>query len=232
MTSRGKSVLLAISLLANVLLVGTLVVVVIVGIGVPSVLPTKKEAEQADRLVLALRCGDGDKDACAKSLAVDKDRCAAGDAQGCVLLGIAHQVGKAVPKDESAAVPFFVKACSLGDGNGCWYAGTSYLNGRGVARDVNRAVELLTKACDKGEKNGCLDLGEAHLRRTPPDKGQALDAYDRGCKLGYDWCCNRGRELRRSWTDEESKISLADRGGWYSRGRMLQVGERHGQQAR
>ena len=198
MATRGKEILLGLSLLGNIVLAGALVIVLFVGVGVPGVLPSEKETEQLDRLVLSLRCSDGDNDACEKARKHDQESCAKGDGQGCVLLGISYQVGKKVPKDEAAAVPLFLKACSLDDGNGCWYAGTCYLRGRGVAKDMDRAIELLTKACDKNEKNGCLDLGDAYRKKTPADTVRALQAYDKGCKLGYDWACNRARDLRKN----------------------------------
>jgi len=193
----GKDVALGISLLGNVVLFIALAAVVAhVKKGSRGVEPTSKEVDQMDRLVLQLRCGDGDQDACATSLRVDREQCADGIGHACVMLGIAHQVGKRAPKDEAAAVTYFEKGCDLGEGSGCWYAGSCHLQGRGTTKDVARAITLLTKACDKEEKNGCLDLGEAYQKRTPPDVPRALEAYDRGCKLDYDWCCNRARDLR------------------------------------
>jgi TPR repeat protein len=188
--------LLIASLLLNVVLVGWLLFGG--GARTRAVTPTAKETHALDGLVLAMRCGEGNREACAEKQARDRAGCDGGDGHACVLLGIASEVGREVAKDEAQAVKLYEKGCELGNGPGCWYAGSRHLQGRGTPRDVPLAISYLRRACDQSEKNGCLDLGDAYQALTPPDKASALAAYDRGCALGYDWACNRARDLRGS----------------------------------
>jgi uncharacterized protein len=156
--------------------------------------PEKNAAQNdVDHLLLQVQCGKGDKQACADVERIDQTECAGGRGHACTLLAIKFDN----KKEETKAAEMYVKACDLGDGSGCWYAGSRYVEGRGVPKDVLRGIELLEKACAKDEKNGCLDLGSAYARHlTPPDEAKALAAWDKGCGLGYDWCCNRAKELR------------------------------------
>jgi uncharacterized protein len=178
----------------DVALGGSLLLNVVLGVALVMRSHGKADAKgDVDHLLLQVQCGKGDKQACADVQRVDQEGCAAGKGHSCTLIAIGFDNAK----DEAKAAEMYVKACDLGDGSGCWYAGTRHVQGRGVAKDVPRGIELLEKACAKNEKNGCLDLGSAYARDlSPPDETKALAAWDKGCGLGYDWCCNRAKDLR------------------------------------
>jgi hypothetical protein len=108
--------LLIVSLLLNVALGGW---ILFRGRHSSSVAPTSKEVRTLDRLVLAMRCGEGNRDACAEKLARDRAGCDGGDGNSCVLLGIASEVGREVPKDDAQAFRLFSKGCDLKNASGC-----------------------------------------------------------------------------------------------------------------
>lgn len=186
---------LAVSICLNVIL-GAVVVYFLWHPPATSVKPRSKAAAEVDHLVLQVRCGKGDKQACQEVLETDISGCENGDGHSCTLLGIYHQGGKHVPKDEAQAAKYFEKACSLGDGAGCWYCGTTHQGGVGVPKNLDRAIELLKKACDKNQVNGCLSLGQAYERYEPPELDKALAAYERACKLKYETGCRWAERVR------------------------------------
>ncbi len=109
------------------------------------------------RLLDALACGKGDTAACQRTVATDHARCDRGEFQGCVLLGIAYQVGHSLPMDEALAVTYFRRACDGRDANGCWYLANCYEHGRGVTKDEAEARALDAKGCELGTDGNACD---------------------------------------------------------------------------
>ncbi len=155
---------------------------------------------QIDRLTDTMACSNGDNNACARNIAANQGRCESGDTQGCVLLGIMHQVGRTIPKDEARAVKYFEQACTANDANGCWYLGTCFEMGHGVAKDPTRALAHYQKGCDLGtDVNACQAVGALyeHGRGVALDKQRALQAYDRACAMrGGNYVCESAKRLR------------------------------------
>ena len=61
------------------------------------------------------------------------------------LAGI-YTKGEGVPKDNTAATKWFLKAAEQGDGAAEFSMGRKYLKGEGVAKDTTEAVKWLTKS--------------------------------------------------------------------------------------
>lgn len=165
-----------------------------------------RSAGQALELVNAIECGKGDEAACRENHTSREARCTAGDGQGCVLLGIEAQVGKAVPKDDATARKYFQRACDLKDANGCWYYGDALA--RSVPKDDAKAFLAYQKGCDLGgDVNVCDSLGEAYEygRGVAVDKTKALAAFDRGCSFGRPgakgFVCDHATKLRAAMAD-------------------------------
>jgi uncharacterized protein len=107
-----------------------------------------------------------------------QDRCARGDGESCVALGVAAIRGLGgVPRDLSRASELFGESCLRGYDPACdafldlrkalegapwdmrrvseYYLGQLHETGRGVARDVKRALQWYQEACKGGEPRGC-----------------------------------------------------------------------------
>jgi TPR repeat protein len=107
-----------------------------------------------------------------------QDRCARGDGDACVALGVAAIRGLGgVPRDLSRASELFGESCLRGHGPACeaflnlrkalagapwdlrrvseYYLGRLHETGRGVTRDAKLALQWYQEACQGGEPRGC-----------------------------------------------------------------------------
>jgi TPR repeat protein len=117
-----------------------------------------RDAEQAERY-FRLACEGGHENACDRvagaaspgireRAALSRQRCEAGDALGCVILGYLHQRGLGVPAAPRRALALFERACRAGEATGCRFLATMVQRGEGVRADAARAARLQRKACD------------------------------------------------------------------------------------
>ena len=81
-------------------------------------------------------------------------RCDAGDAEGCLELGLQ----RAEAGDAAGRVTAYHRACELGHALACNDLGTYFQGGEGVAQSDSKALQSYRRACDGGFALGCFNL--------------------------------------------------------------------------
>lgn len=133
-----------------------------------------------------------------------RERCAAGDADGCRFLGNSYEDGEGVTLDLSKAAEYFLKACDLGQAAGCMDLAIQYENGKGVPKDLSKAQAFYAKAvplyfsgCDSGHGQSCARLGNIYEAGYGglKDSQKAILFYRKGCELGHGGACANALRL-------------------------------------
>jgi hypothetical protein len=97
--------------------------------------------------------------------------CEDGEADACLVLANAYDVGGGVPASDATRNRWEERACALGSARGCAWLSRS-LDQRGPGHDPERAAQLRGKACDGGDVSVC--------------SGAAGDAFrDQDLELGF-----------------------------------------------
>lgn len=109
-----------------------------------------------------------------------------GDALAQYALGMAHDGGWGMPKDEAAAVVLYEKAARQGLAAAQFQLGLAFSEGRGVTANLGEAVAWYRKGAEQGEPMSQNNLGRSLFegRGVEQDKAQALLWYRRSAALG------------------------------------------------
>ncbi|WP_052956611.1 tetratricopeptide repeat protein [Photobacterium angustum] len=101
-----------------------------------------------------------------------------GDASAQFKLGVKHDFGQGVAKDDKQAVYWYQKSAMQGHAPAQYNLGVMYANGRGVAKDDKQAVYWYQKAAMKGLVESQFNLGNMYRngRGVPRSDKQAV--YD------------------------------------------------------
>ncbi|MFN4225111.1 MAG: tetratricopeptide repeat protein [Hyphomonas sp.] len=136
-----------------------------------------------------------EKDKAAREAASAK--CAKSDLEACFTLADMQRTGRGGGQDLKGAAKSYRKMCDGKDGRGC--AGLAYLTvqGRGVAENQAEGRALYKKACDYGDLSGCAAFGNMAYTGTGgrKDVTAGINALTRSCDRGYEWACERMRQL-------------------------------------
>jgi hypothetical protein len=141
----------------------------------------------------AMACQENRPRACKSLFTVQSNRCRDGVAQSCNELGLLLNDGRAVRRDDVAALANFERACALGLEAGCANAAT-------LRSGASPRGQALDSACAAGDARACTALGLRYLEGTAGsvDFGAARAALERGCTLGEGVACaNLGLMYRR-----------------------------------
>lgn len=98
----------------------------------------------------------------------------AGDGRGCYGLGLLHEKGLGVPKDDEKACTYFEKSAEMGVGRGYFQLGRRCWDGQHVKKDTNRARELYMKAFELGDGMGYVGLGQISTHLDEPNRTAIL----------------------------------------------------------
>ncbi len=90
-----------------------------------------------------------------------RERCEAGEADGCHALGRHLLYTRSAEMDLSGGVAALEKGCELGAQDSCVDRGWVYTSGLMGSIELDKGVALWTTACDAGAPTGCLALGRA-----------------------------------------------------------------------
>ena len=101
-----------------------------------------------------------------------KKTCAAGDMNGCTMLGSAYIDGKDLPADTARGLGLLRKACAANLPAACAGLGVIYLDGRIAPADPAAAERFLGQACDSNEKNSCQLLQQLAQKRAAAGGGR------------------------------------------------------------
>jgi TPR repeat protein len=94
----------------------------------------------------------------------------AGDGRGYYALGLLHEKGLGVTKDDEKACAYFQKSAEMGVGRGYFQLGRRCWDGQHVKKDANRVRELYMKAVELGDGMGCVGLGQMSMRLDEPNR--------------------------------------------------------------
>jgi TPR repeat protein len=130
----------------------------------------------------------------AKSFALAKRGCDAGEGQACMLLGYHHQDGLGGPWDPKLAVAAYVKGCDKGFGTACYNLSGMYLGAHGVPLDKAKGEQYAKLArsaweaqCKGSATRWCTNHGFALA--TAGDLANARKAHQRACDNGWRVGC-------------------------------------------
>jgi len=126
--------------------------------------------------------------------AIERPRCADGDAEGCNVLGL---VADARGRSREAA-RHYKEACDHAVPVGCSNLGELYADGRAVPRDARRAAGLFKRGCDGEDIAVCGRAGFLFEQGidAPRDLTKAAELYAKGCEtLHNPWFCERRKKL-------------------------------------
>lgn len=136
-----------------------------------------------------------EKDKVAREAALAK--CSATDIEACFTLADMQRTGRGGSQDLRGAAKTYKIMCDARDGRGC--AGLAYLTvqGRGVAENQTEGRALYKKACDYGDLSGCAAYGNMAYTGTGgrKDVTAGVNALTMACDRGYEWSCDRMRQL-------------------------------------
>jgi TPR repeat protein len=115
--------------------------------------------------------------------------CRGGDARGCALLGVIHEGGRGVARDEARSTDSYDRACGGGHLPSCLLLAS---RAEGPA-----AVAAYERACRGGSGYGCAAAAQHHARGVgvPSSVSRAGALFERGCRLGNPAACVMGAEL-------------------------------------
>jgi hypothetical protein len=142
----------------------------------------------------------------------------AGVAQAMIGLGIMHENGDGVEKDEKQALEWYRKAADRGHLDGMIYVGVMYENGTGVEKDEKMAVEWYRKAAEAGSPLGMSDLGTMYENGSGVEKDEqvAVEWYRKGAEAGSGHAMNNlGRVYDDGIGVERDQEQAAE---WYRKG--------------
>jgi uncharacterized protein len=171
------------------------------------------------------------------------EACALGDAGACSFAGRMWLDGRGVPRDEKRGIGLLVRACDGGVALAC-VVGVRWLGEPAHARDEPDAVDLRARleaehACLTGEPEACYQVGLLFYfgrNAFPRDRTRAVDAYERGCRLGAAQACNNlgdalaygdgvPRDVARSASMFDRACRMGEALGCANSGQMFERGE-------
>ena len=83
----------------------------------------------------------------------------------------------------------------------CRIAGIKYLKGYGVRQSESKGLKYLGMACNSGDVVACVRLGNylapriADIAPGRRSRDEAIDAYGKGCDLGWQPACDAYAKL-------------------------------------
>ena len=121
------------------------------------------------------------------------EACSLGDVGACSFAGRLWLDGRGVPRDEKRGLGLLARACDGGVALACVVAVRSL----GTGDDAD-AVDLRARlesehACLVGEAEACYEVGLLYYsghNALARDRSRAVEAYERGCRLGAAQACN------------------------------------------
>jgi len=101
-------------------------------------------------------------------------------------LGVMHEKGQGVPKDERKAVLCYEEAAAQGLAEAQFNLGAMYEEGRGVPKDERKAVLCYQQAADQGFANAQFNLGlmYANGEGIPKDERKAVEFFEKAAAQG------------------------------------------------
>jgi TPR repeat protein len=172
-------------------------------------------------------CVEGRGTACQSWVRLMNTWCYHGSGQSCIMLGLAMNEGRMLPRDSAEAGKdfahacelglrdgcadfhtivveskggFFQSACDRGDGESCFLLGSLYYAGKSIPKDPARAFALLQRSCSLGWWRGCSGLGECYRAGvgTAVDNAQAIEEFDKACQAGIASSCFSASSMYRA----------------------------------
>lgn len=115
--------------------------------------------------------------------------CRGGDGRGCAFLGLLHEGGRGVRRDEARSTASYDRACTAGHLPSCLLLAS---RAEGPA-----AVSAYERACRGGSGHGCAAAAQHHARGVgvPASVSRAGALFEQGCSLGNPAACVMGAEL-------------------------------------
>ena len=109
-----------------------------------------------------------------------------GDAEACLALAEAYELGKGVPQDNLEALKWVRKAAELGDAEACLALARAYEHGEGVPQDHLEALKWVRKAAELGNVIAYGLVGEMYQtgEGVPQDYLEAAKWYRKAAEQG------------------------------------------------
>ena len=110
----------------------------------------------------------------------------AGEVGAMYNMGRFYDTGRAVPKDEAAALEWYLRGANAGDRDSMYQAGMHFRDGRGADAIAEAAAIWFRKGAELGDPNAMLELGRSYWKGlgVPPDPAEAFRWYRKSAELG------------------------------------------------
>lgn len=137
-----------------------------------------------------------------KGMTFDERACARSETSpACRVLGVLLVTGQnGAPKDQQRGIAILEKSAKAGDAESEVLLAGMYASGNGVKVDQERSLFWSKLACAQGKADGCQLLGSVLVGRGGPGDNAAsvaaMDALDKGCRLGATDACPLAAQLK------------------------------------
>lgn len=142
--------------------------------------PFALAAEPAPRPPINFAAGTND------AIALEIQKCNAGDGQSCQDLGVKYKDGTGAARNPEQARIYFDKSCKLGVLVGCNDLAFLLARGDGGPIDTNAATVLLQQTCDRGLELACFNHA-VMVSAVNPARG--VELYRTACDMGAAQAC-------------------------------------------
>jgi uncharacterized protein len=121
----------------------------------------------------------------AQKFANTEQKAAGGDVRAWYILGLMHEQGFGVPRDNCQAALCYRKAADQGLVEAQYHLGSLYYHGQGVPKDLEQAAAWYTKAAEQGDTQAQAALGNmyVHGQGVPRDSAKAVYWHKKSLKL-------------------------------------------------
>ncbi|MAK63041.1 MAG: hypothetical protein CMK09_18890 [Ponticaulis sp.] len=125
-------------------------------------------------------------------------RCDSGEGLACAILGSRLQSGNDGEVDMAVARTAYKRACEIGHLSACPNIARFQRQGYGGPKDAAAARQSLILGCNGNDDDSCRTLGNMYKDGFggPQNYALAAEAYDKACKAGKTWICDKFEEMR------------------------------------
>jgi uncharacterized protein len=129
--------------------------------------------------------GCAEPETAAQKFAHMQAKAAGGDVRACYVLGLMHEQGFGVARDNGQAALCYRQAAEHGLAEAQYRLGSLFYHGQGVPKDLEQAAAWYTKAAEQGDTQAQAALGNmyVHGEGVPRDISKAAYWHKKSFKL-------------------------------------------------
>lgn len=121
-----------------------------------------------------------------------RERAESGDAEAAYTFGLLNAFGAGVPKNDTEAARWYVRAAGKDHVAGMYQLGVALTNGYGTPKDQTEGISLLRRSADLGSADAALSVGSAYLNGigVTQNAAEALTWFRKAAEKGNGSAAN------------------------------------------